>query len=150
MELGEPDSSGRRRPVEIAGSNYVIPVDEVIMSIGTRPNPLLTREYAALQTTKRGTLIKNNFCQIFIPFLSLKNYIFIILFIRTLFNIIQKSKIISFKFYYSFICLLFALAIIVFAAFLPAPIASITVAAPVTARRICSFANNQKRHFDNQ
>ncbi len=59
MELGEPDSSGRRRPVEIAGSNYVIPVDEVIMSIGTRPNPLLTREYAALQTTKRGTLIIN-------------------------------------------------------------------------------------------
>ena len=59
LELGEPDSSGRRRPVEIAGSNYVIPVDEVIMSIGTRPNPLLTREYAALQTTKRGTLIIN-------------------------------------------------------------------------------------------
>lgn len=59
MELGEPDSSGRRRPVEIAGSNYVIPVDEVIMSIGTRPNPLLTREYAAFQTTKKGTLIIN-------------------------------------------------------------------------------------------
>ncbi len=59
MELGEPDSSGRRRPVEIPNSEYVIPVDEVIMSIGTRPNPLLTREYADLQTTKRGTLIVN-------------------------------------------------------------------------------------------
>ena len=59
IELGEPDSSGRRRPVEIPNSEYVIPVDEVIMSIGTRPNPLLTREYADLQTTKRGTLIVN-------------------------------------------------------------------------------------------
>ena len=59
MELGETDSSGRRRPVEIPNSEYVIPVDEVIMSIGTRPNPLLTREYVDLQTTKRGTLIVN-------------------------------------------------------------------------------------------
>lgn len=59
MELGEPDSSGRRRPVEVPNSNFVIPVDEVIMSIGTRPNPLLTREYEALQTTKKGTLIIN-------------------------------------------------------------------------------------------
>ena len=57
MELGEPDASGRRRPVEIPNSEYVIPVDEVIMSIGTRPNPLLTREFKALETTKRGTLI---------------------------------------------------------------------------------------------
>lgn len=57
MELGEPDASGRRRPVEIANSEFTLPVDEVIMSIGTRPNPLLTREYSALSTTKRGTLI---------------------------------------------------------------------------------------------
>ena len=59
MELGEPDASGRRRPVEIANSNFVLPVDQVIMSIGTRPNPLLTNEYKALETTKRGTLIVN-------------------------------------------------------------------------------------------
>ncbi len=57
MQLGEPDASGRRRPIEIENSNYVIPVDEVIMSIGTRPNPLLTREYEGLETTKRGTLV---------------------------------------------------------------------------------------------
>lgn len=59
MQLGEPDASGRRRPVEIPNSNFVLPVDEVIMSIGTRPNPLLTNEYKALETTKRGTLIVN-------------------------------------------------------------------------------------------
>lgn len=59
MELGEPDASGRRRPVEIKNSEYILNVDEVIMSIGTRPNPLLTREFAELQTTKRGTLIIN-------------------------------------------------------------------------------------------
>lgn len=57
MQLGEPDASGRRRPLEIENSNYVMPVDEVIMSIGTRPNPLLTREYDGLETTKRGTLV---------------------------------------------------------------------------------------------
>lgn len=57
MRLGEPDASGRRRPVEVENSAYVIPVDEVVMSIGTRPNPLLTREYAQLETTARGTLI---------------------------------------------------------------------------------------------
>ena len=41
MELGEPDASGRRRPVEIAGSEYEIEVDTVIMSLGTSPNPLI-------------------------------------------------------------------------------------------------------------
>ena len=40
MELGEPDASGRRRPVEIPGSEYVMELDAVIMSLGTSPNPL--------------------------------------------------------------------------------------------------------------
>lgn len=57
MELGEPDASGRRSPVEIPNSEYDIEVDEVIMSIGTKPNPLLKREYTVLETTKRGTLV---------------------------------------------------------------------------------------------
>ncbi|HBN81961.1 MAG TPA: dihydropyrimidine dehydrogenase, partial [Ruminococcaceae bacterium] len=41
MELGEPDKSGRRRPIEIEGSNFRIPVDCVIMAIGNSPNPLI-------------------------------------------------------------------------------------------------------------
>ena len=41
MELGEPDASGRRRPVEIPGSEYDMDVDTVIMSLGTSPNPLI-------------------------------------------------------------------------------------------------------------
>ena len=42
MELGEPDASGRRRPVEIPGSEFEIDVDTVIMSLGTSPNPLIS------------------------------------------------------------------------------------------------------------
>ena len=42
MELGEPDASGRRRPVEIPGSEFDIDVDTVIMSLGTSPNPLIS------------------------------------------------------------------------------------------------------------
>ena len=42
MELGEPDASGRRRPVEVPGSDYTIDVDTVIMSLGTSPNPLIS------------------------------------------------------------------------------------------------------------
>ena len=41
MELGEPDASGRRRPVPKEGSNFILDVDSVIMSIGTSPNPLI-------------------------------------------------------------------------------------------------------------
>jgi glutamate synthase (NADPH/NADH) small chain len=43
MELGEPDASGRRRPVEIPGSAFTMDVDTVIMAIGTSPNPLIRR-----------------------------------------------------------------------------------------------------------
>ena len=42
MELGEPDASGRRRPVEVPGSEFTMDVDTVIMSLGTSPNPLIS------------------------------------------------------------------------------------------------------------
>ena len=53
MELGEPDASGRRRPVEIEGSEYDIEVDTVIMSLGTSPNPLISSTTKGLETNRR-------------------------------------------------------------------------------------------------
>ena len=52
MELGEPDASGRRRPVEIPGSEFVMDVDAVIMSLGTSPNPLISSTTKGLDTNK--------------------------------------------------------------------------------------------------
>ena len=52
MELGEPDASGRRRPVEIPGSDYTIDVDTVIMSLGTSPNPLISSTTEGLEVNK--------------------------------------------------------------------------------------------------
>lgn len=52
MELGEPDASGRRRPVEVAGSEYTIDVDTVIMSLGTSPNPLISSTTEGLEINK--------------------------------------------------------------------------------------------------
>ncbi len=57
MELGEPDESGRRRPVEVAGSEFVIDVDTVIMSLGTSPNPLIASTTDGLDVNKRGCII---------------------------------------------------------------------------------------------
>ncbi|MCD8090427.1 MAG: NADPH-dependent glutamate synthase [Clostridiales bacterium] len=57
MELGEPDSSGRRRPVEIPGSEYDIECDMVIMSLGTSPNPLISSTTKGLDTNKRLCII---------------------------------------------------------------------------------------------
>ena len=57
MELGEPDASGRRRPVEIAGSEFVLDVDAVIMSLGTSPNPLIRSTTPGLEATKKGCLV---------------------------------------------------------------------------------------------
>ena len=57
MELGEPDESGRRRPVEVAGSEFEIPTDTVIMALGTSPNPLIARTTPGLETTRRGGLV---------------------------------------------------------------------------------------------
>ena len=59
MELGEPDASGRRRPVEKEGSEFDIPVDCVIMSIGTSPNPLIKSTTKGLETQKWGGIIVN-------------------------------------------------------------------------------------------
>lgn len=56
-ELGEPDEKGRRRPVEIAGSEYVIPVDCVIMAIGTSPNPLIKSTTEGLDVNRHGGII---------------------------------------------------------------------------------------------
>lgn len=57
MELGEPDASGRRRPIEKAGSEFQLEVDTVIMAIGTSPNPLLRTTTVGLEANKRGCLI---------------------------------------------------------------------------------------------
>lgn len=57
MELGEPDASGRRRPVAKEGSEFEIPVDCVIMSIGTSPNPLIKSTTKGLETQKWGGII---------------------------------------------------------------------------------------------
>ena len=57
MELGEPDASGRRRPVEIPGSEYEIELDTVIMSLGTSPNPLISSTTIGLDTNKRKCII---------------------------------------------------------------------------------------------
>ncbi len=57
MELGEPDESGRRRPVEVAGSEFVIDVDTVIMSLGTSPNPLISSTTAGLDINGRKCIV---------------------------------------------------------------------------------------------
>ncbi len=54
MELGEPDASGRRRPVEVPGSEFVFPCDIVIAAIGTKSNPLLTATSPDLKVNKWG------------------------------------------------------------------------------------------------
>ena len=59
MELGEPDASGRRRPIEVEGSEFELEVDTVIMSLGTSPNPLLRTTTPGLETNKKGCLIVN-------------------------------------------------------------------------------------------
>ena len=59
MELGEPDASGRRRPMEKAGSEFDLPVDAVIMSLGTSPNPLIKSTTKGLEVNKKGGIIVN-------------------------------------------------------------------------------------------
>ena len=59
MELGEPDASGRRRPVEVPDSEFVLDVDTVIMSLGTNPNPLIRSTTPGLETNRKGCLIVN-------------------------------------------------------------------------------------------
>ena len=57
MELGEPDESGRRRPKVIAGSDFELAVDTVIVAIGTGPNPIIAQTTAGLDTNKRGNIV---------------------------------------------------------------------------------------------
>ena len=59
MELGEPDSSGRRRPVPIEGSEYYMDVDMVVVSVGVSPNPLIPKSIPELEVTKWGTIEVN-------------------------------------------------------------------------------------------
>lgn len=59
MELGEPDASGRRSPVEVPGKTVLVDVDEVIVSVGVSPNPLISQAVPELSTTKWGTLVVN-------------------------------------------------------------------------------------------
>ncbi len=60
MELGEPDESGRRRPIAIPGSEFTLDVDTVIMAIGTSPNPLISATTEGLDTNRWGCLIVND------------------------------------------------------------------------------------------
>jgi glutamate synthase (NADPH/NADH) small chain len=57
MELGEPDASGRRRPVPVPGSEYVIDADTVIVAIGNDPNPLIPQTSPGIRTTKWGNIV---------------------------------------------------------------------------------------------
>ena len=57
MELGEPDASGRRRPVEIPGSEFVLPVQLVIPAIGNTPNPLIRTTTPGLEANRKGCLV---------------------------------------------------------------------------------------------
>jgi glutamate synthase (NADPH/NADH) small chain len=57
MALGEPDASGRRRPVPIAGSEHVIPSDVVVIAIGSGANPLLTSTCPELAVNERGNIV---------------------------------------------------------------------------------------------
>ena len=59
MELGEPDASGRRRPIEVPGSEFILDVDTVVMSLGTNPNPLIRSTTPGLETNRKGGLIVN-------------------------------------------------------------------------------------------
>jgi glutamate synthase (NADPH/NADH) small chain len=56
MELGPPDASGRPRPIEVKGSEFLIEVDTVIVAIGQSPNPLLPRMTPGLEVTSKGTI----------------------------------------------------------------------------------------------
>ena len=69
MELGEPDESGRRSPMAVEGKTVTIPVDEVIVSVGVSPNPLIPASVAGLEVSKRGTIVVNEHMQSSLPML---------------------------------------------------------------------------------
>jgi glutamate synthase (NADPH) small chain len=57
MELGEPDASGRKRPMPVQGSEFVVPADTVIVAVGNRPNPLVPRTSEGINVGRRGTIL---------------------------------------------------------------------------------------------
>lgn len=59
MELGEPDESGRRRPVPVKGSNFLMPIDAVVIAIGNSPNPLVPMTTPGLEINKKGGIVTN-------------------------------------------------------------------------------------------
>ena len=67
MTLGEPDESGRRTPVEVAGQTVTLPVDLVIVSVGVSPNPLIPSTVDGLEISKKGTIVINDQMQSSIP-----------------------------------------------------------------------------------
>ena len=67
MTLGEPDESGRRSPVEVAGQTVTLPVDLVIVSVGVSPNPLIPSAVDGLEISKKGTIVINDQMQSSIP-----------------------------------------------------------------------------------
>ena len=67
MELGEPDASGRRSPVPVRGKTVEVPVDEVIVSVGVSPNPLIPNNIPGIDVTNRGTIAVNDDLQSSIP-----------------------------------------------------------------------------------
>ena len=69
MKLGEPDESGRRRPIPIGGSEYQIEVDTVIMAVGSRANPLFTKQTEGLKLNRWGYIEVNEKMQSSLPYL---------------------------------------------------------------------------------
>lgn len=67
MELGEPDASGRRKPVAIEGATELIDVDTVIVSVGVSPNPLIPNSIEGLEVSRKGTIVVNDNLQSAIP-----------------------------------------------------------------------------------
>lgn len=57
MQLGEPDASGRRSPLPVEGSEFTVDCDEVIVALGTTPNPIIKRSMPSLETTTKGTIV---------------------------------------------------------------------------------------------
>ena len=62
-ELGEPDESGRRAPVPIPNSEYIMDCDEIIIALGTSPNPLIKNSCPNLNVTKKGTIVVGDDCK---------------------------------------------------------------------------------------
>lgn len=60
MELGEPDASGRRRPIPVEGSNFVIETDLVVVAIGNSSNPLIQQTTPGLETNRWGNIVAND------------------------------------------------------------------------------------------